>query len=186
MNEMEIINLHKRCNKTDTKAVVKTAPKAPKSRYHLFLRKQLHEMTREDRKNRRSKEIKEDPAKLFAYNDRVRQMKNEAEEPGDDSQNEKTVADRPAVRLPQRAPKTPKFVDTGLDVSDDEQERVVKKPQKASKIPKFVDTDLDDSDDKQEPVLKNPKKAPKSPEFVDTDSSTEDKQEPSVKQPQKA
>ena len=195
MDEMEIINLHKRCNKTDIKVVTKTAPKAPKSGYHLFLREQLDEMTGEDRKNYRSivsrrwKEIKKkkkNPARLSAYNDRAKQMKNEAEEPGDDSQNEKTVADRPAVRLPQKAPKTPKFVDTGLDVSDDEQERVVKKPQKASKIPKFVDTDLDDSDDKQEPVLKNPKKAPKSPEFVDTDSSTEDKQEPSVKQPQKA
>ena len=54
MDEMEIINLHKRCNKTDTKAVVKTAPKAPKSRYHLFLREQLDEMTGEDRKNYRS------------------------------------------------------------------------------------------------------------------------------------
>ena len=31
MDEMEIINLHKRRNKTDTKAVTKTAPKAPRS-----------------------------------------------------------------------------------------------------------------------------------------------------------
>ena len=31
MDEMEIINLHKRRNKTDTKAVAKTAPKAPRS-----------------------------------------------------------------------------------------------------------------------------------------------------------
>ena len=54
MDEMEIINLHKRCNKTDIKAVAKTAPKAPKSGYHLFLREQLDEMTREDRKNYRS------------------------------------------------------------------------------------------------------------------------------------
>ena len=38
MDEMEIINLHKRCNKKDIKAVAKTAPKVPKSRYHLFLR----------------------------------------------------------------------------------------------------------------------------------------------------
>ena len=48
-DEMEIINLHKKCNKT--KAVAKTVPKAPKSRYHLFLREQLDEMTREGRKN---------------------------------------------------------------------------------------------------------------------------------------
>ena len=31
MDEMEIINFHKRRNKTDTKAVAKTAPKAPRS-----------------------------------------------------------------------------------------------------------------------------------------------------------
>ena len=35
-DEMEIINLHKRCNKTKTDA--NTAPKTPKSGYHLFLR----------------------------------------------------------------------------------------------------------------------------------------------------
>ena len=145
MDEMEIINLHKRCNKTGIKAVVKTAPKVPKSRCHLFLRERLDEMTGEDRKNyqiiasRRWEEIKEDPARLSAYNDRARQMKNEAEKPGDDSQNQKTVVDRPAVRLPQKAPKIPKFVDTGLNGSDDEQERVVKKPQKAPKSPEFVD-----------------------------------------------
>ena len=54
MDEMEIINLCKRCNKTDTKIVTKTAPKAPKSGYHLFLREQLDEMTGEDRKNYQS------------------------------------------------------------------------------------------------------------------------------------
>ena len=86
MDEMEIINLHKRCNKADIKAVPKTAPKTPKSGYHLFLRERLDEMTGEDRKNYRSivsrrwKEIKEDPARLSAYNDRARQMKNEAED----------------------------------------------------------------------------------------------------------
>ena len=81
-DKMEIINPHKRCNKIDIKAVAKTAPKAPKSGYHLFLREQLDEMTREDRKNyqnivsRRWKEIKENPASLSAYNDRARQMKS--------------------------------------------------------------------------------------------------------------
>ena len=54
MNEMEIINLHKRCNKRDTKAAPKTgakaASKAPRSRYHLFLREQLDETTGEDQK----------------------------------------------------------------------------------------------------------------------------------------
>ena len=42
MDEMDIINLHKRCNKTDTKAATKTGEKAalraPRSGYHLFLR----------------------------------------------------------------------------------------------------------------------------------------------------
>ena len=45
-NEMKIINLHKKCNKT--KAVAKTALKALKSGYHLFLREQLNEMMGED------------------------------------------------------------------------------------------------------------------------------------------
>ena len=48
-DEMETINLHKRCNKTKT--VANTAPKTPKSRYQLFLREQLDEMTGEDQKN---------------------------------------------------------------------------------------------------------------------------------------
>ena len=135
MDEMEIIKLNKRCNKkTDTKTVTKTAPKAPKGRYHLFLTEQLDEMTGEDRKNyqtivsRRWKEIKEDPERLSAYNGRARQMKNEVGEPGDDSQNEKTVIDRPAVKQPQKASKIPKFVDTDSDNQDHEQGRVVKKP----------------------------------------------------------
>ena len=43
IDEVEIISLHKRCNKTKT--VAKTAQKAPKSGYHLFLREQLDVMT---------------------------------------------------------------------------------------------------------------------------------------------
>ena len=76
MDEMEIINLHKRCNKRDTKAAPKTgakaASKAPRSRYHLFLREQLDETIGEDGKNyhsivsRRWKDIKEDTARLSA------------------------------------------------------------------------------------------------------------------------
>ena len=81
MDEMKIINFRKRCSNTDIKVVPKTVPKTPKSRYYLFLRKQLDEMTGENRKNCRSivsrgwKEIKEDPARLSAYNDRARQIK---------------------------------------------------------------------------------------------------------------
>ena len=43
MDEMEIINLHKRCDKTitATKTGAKAPPKAPRSGYHLFLRESL-------------------------------------------------------------------------------------------------------------------------------------------------
>ena len=71
MDEVEIINLHKRCNKTGAKAETKRGAKAkaktdskaeskrgakagvkaPRRRYHLFLREQLEKMTGEDRKN---------------------------------------------------------------------------------------------------------------------------------------
>ena len=119
MDEMEIINLHKKCNKR--KAVAKTALKAPKIGYHFFLREQLDEMTGEDQKiyrsvvSRRWKEIKEDPARLSEYNDRVRKMQNEAEEPSDDSQNEKTTVDRPTAKHLKKSTKSPEFVDTDSD-----------------------------------------------------------------------
>ena len=167
-------------DKSSHKGRCKGRSKGPRSGYHLFLREQLDKVTGEGRKNYRSivsrrwKEIKEDPARLSVYNDRARQMKNEAEKLGNDSQNEKMVADRPAVRLTQKAPKTSRLVDIGSDDSDDEQECVVKKPQKASKTQRLVDTGLDDSDDEQERVVEKPKKAPKSPGFVDTGSDDSD------------
>lgn len=49
---MEIISLHKKSNKTvtkaGTKAGVKTGAKAPKSGCHLFMRKKPGKMTQED------------------------------------------------------------------------------------------------------------------------------------------
>ena len=55
--------------------------------------------------SRRWKEIKGDPARLSEYNDRARQMKNEAEKPakaGDDlsvgSLKQQTVTERPVVK----------------------------------------------------------------------------------------
>ena len=68
MDEVEIINLHKRCNKTGAKAETKRGAKAkadpkigakaaskdPRSEYHLFLREQLEKMTVEERRNYRS------------------------------------------------------------------------------------------------------------------------------------
>ena len=107
----------------------------------------------------------------------------------------KTDGKKTTTKQPQKAPKTPEFVDTDSDDSDDEQgpavkcivmysteneqEPVVKQPQKIPKTPEFVDTDSDDSGDKQE---RQPKKASKIPKFVDT----EVEQEATVKQPQKA
>ena len=69
-------------------------------------------------------EIKENPARLSAYNDRARQMKNEAETPGGNSLVlEKSVEERFAVKHPQEAPKTPGFVRTGPDDSSTENEQ---------------------------------------------------------------
>ena len=128
-------------------------------------------MTGEDGKNyrgivsKRWKEIKEDPAKLSAYNDSTRQMKNEAEKPtklGDDSsvssaeQCEKMMVARSAVkkslqRQPQKAPKTPEFVDTDSDDSgtENEEEPVLKQSQKAPKTLEFL-IQTDDSDNEEE------------------------------------
>ena len=87
MDEMEIVNLRKKCNKKDTKPAAKATSKAHRSGYHFFLWEQLDEMIGEDKKNyhsivsRRWKEIKEGFARLSAYSDRATQMKNEAEKP---------------------------------------------------------------------------------------------------------
>ena len=105
-------------------------------------------MTGEKRRNylstvlRRWKEIKEDSARLSEYNDRARRMKNKAEKPaksGDDhsgsSMEQQMVTERFVVKKTQR------------------------QPQKASKSPEFVDTDSDDSDDdseEQKPSVKQP------------------------------
>ena len=180
MDEVEIISLHKRCNKTGVKAGAKAVAKAPRSRYHLFLREQLGKMKGEDQKNYRSivwrrwKEIKEDPARLFAYSKRARQMRDEAEKPTksrDDpsvgSTHEETVTESSVVkrtqRQPQKAPNSPEFVETESDDSDD---------------------DDDDDDEERKPMIKRiltlPRKAPKSPKLVKADpedsgdSDTED------------
>ena len=180
-------------------------PRAPRSRYHFFLREQLDEMAGEDRKKYRSivsrswKEIKEDPARLSEYNDRVRQMLNEAEEPNDESQNEKTMVDRSTAKHFKKVPKSPKPVDTDSDNSDDEQEPVVEQPKKVPKTPEFVDADSDDSGDEQEPVVEQLQKASKISEYSDNEQrlavnyqrcivmySTDDEQVSVIKQPQKA
>ena len=156
MDEVEIINLNKRCNKTDAKAETKTgvkakadaktgakaASKTPRSRYYLFLREQLEKMTGEDRRNyhsielRRRKGIKENPARLSAYNNRTRQITNEAE--------------------------TPTKVEDSLSVGSMEQQMMTERSvlktnqRQPSIIAEFVDTDSLDSDTKnqQEPTVK--------------------------------
>ena len=126
MDKVEIINLQKRCNKAGAKAAFKAdtkrGGKVASSRYHLFLREQLGKMTEEDRINYRSivsgrwKKIKEDPARLIAYNKRTKQMMNETEKPtksGDDPsvgrmvQHEEMVTERPVVKNTGTAQKSP-------------------------------------------------------------------------------
>ena len=69
--------------------------------------------------SRRWKEIKEDPTRLTAYNDRARQMKNETKKSGDDSSiHEKLVAGRSAVKQPKKGPKTSGSVDTSPGTED--------------------------------------------------------------------
>ena len=69
--------------------------------------------------SRRWNEIKEDPSRLSVYNDRARQMKNEAEKPtklGDDSsvsrteQHEKTIAERATVKKKKKQKQPPKSI----------------------------------------------------------------------------
>ena len=76
---------------------------------------------------------------------------------------------------------------------DDEQEPAVKKPQKAPKTSEYSDNEqvpaakyivMYSTEDEQEPVIKQPQKVSKIPKFADT--GTEDEQETTVKQPQKA
>ena len=167
---MEIIKLHIRCSKTGAKAETKkgakavakagsktgakAAGKAPRSGYHFFLREQFENMTGEDRRNyrnivsRRWKEIKEDPARLSAYNDRARQIKDV--DPSVSSMEQQTMTERQFQKVPQ----SPEFVDTDSDDSDtedeEEQEPAVKQPKEVPKSPEFVDTDPDDSDNEEE------------------------------------
>ena len=55
--------------------------------YHIFLREQLGKMKEQDWENycniksKKWKKIKEDPARLIAYNNRTKQMRDEAEKP---------------------------------------------------------------------------------------------------------
>ena len=54
MEEVEIISIYERCNKTGAKAGAKAHVKASanssRSKYYLFLREQFDKMAREDRK----------------------------------------------------------------------------------------------------------------------------------------
>ena len=83
---------------------------------------------------------------------------------------------RPTAKHLKKVPKTPEFVHTDSDDTNDEQGPAAKQLQKATKTSGFVDTDLDDSDDEQEPVIEQLQKAPKPPGFVDTGTGEEQEQ----------
>ena len=143
-------------------------------------------MTGDDRKNYRSivsgrwEKIKEDPARLFSYNNRSRQMRDEAEKPTkseDDPSvgimHEETVTETPVVkrtqRKPKKAPKSPEFAEMESDDSDNEERKpLVKRTQrKPKKAPKPADTDPYDSDDEEEKSCGESSKKLQ-PELVDT------------------
>lgn len=79
MDEMKIISLQKRGNKTSAKASANFNAKAPRKKYSLFLMEQLSKISGEDQENccsivsKRWNKIKEDPA----YNSRAKQIRDE-------------------------------------------------------------------------------------------------------------
>ena len=166
--------------------------KTPRSGYHLFLREQFEKMTGVDRRNyctilsRKWKAIKEDPARISAYNDGSRQIKD----PSISSMEQQTMAERQL----QKVPNSPEFVDTDSDDADtedeEEQEPEVKQPKKYQQPQSLLipsnDSDTEDEEE-QKPAVKQPQKVRTSSEFVDTDSDTkyEEEQEPAPKQSQK-
>ena len=166
--------------------------KTPRSGYHLFLREQFEKMTGVDRRNyctilsRKWKAIKEDPARISAYNDGSRQIKD----PSISSMEQQTMAERQL----QKVPNPPEFVDTDSDDADtedeEEQEPEVKQPKKYQQPQSLLipsnDSDTEDEEE-QKPAVKQPQKVRTSSEFVDTDSDTkyEEEQEPAPKQSQK-
>lgn len=83
--KVKMISLHEIFNKARAKTDSKAGLRAPKSCYHLFLKEQFDNMTREDKKNyrgfvsKRWNEIKRNPEKLIEYNKREKQMTDEPE-----------------------------------------------------------------------------------------------------------
>ena len=64
------------------------------------------------------------------------------------------MVDKPESRQTKKTPKTPEFIDTDSNDSDNEQELTSEQLKKPPKTPEFVDTDSDDSDNEQEPAVK--------------------------------
>ena len=83
MDEVKIISLQKRGNKISAKAGASFYAKAPRSKYSLFLTEQLGKISGEDQENfcsivsKRLNKIKEDPARVIAYNSRAKQIRDE-------------------------------------------------------------------------------------------------------------
>ena len=127
MDKMEIISLHKRCNKK-AKKVSQPKKASPKS---------------------------DEPKKVSGPIDDPIEEEQNPKKAGGKNTTTKTGKKVKKASQAKKAPNTPEFVDTGLDDTDQEQERVVNKPQIVPKAPEFVDTGTDNEQND------NPKKQQK-------------------------
>ena len=121
MDEMEIINLHKRCNKKAKK--VSQAKKAlPKLDGPKKVSRLIDDPSEEEQKPKKG-----------------------------DGKKTTTKAGKKVKKTaqPKKVPKIPEFVDTDSDDSDEEQEPVAEQLQKALKTAEFVDTGTVDEQGRQ-------------------------------------
>ena len=142
-DEMEIINLHKKCNKKIRK--VSQPKKASWS---------------------------DEPKKVTELIDNLSEVEQKSKKA--DGKKAPTKVGQKVKKIPQpkKVPKTPEFVGTDSDDSDDEQGLTAKQPQKASKAPEFVDIGSS-PEDEQEPTAEQPQKASKIPGGSDDESPQE-------------
>ena len=149
-DEMEIINLNKKCNKKDRKEPKKASG----------------DPSEEEQKSKKKTDGKKTTTK---QPQKVTKIPEFSDTDSDVSDNEQEPGQL------QKASKTHEYSDDeqGATVkrivmysTEGEQEPVIKQPQKASKVPKFVDTDSDDSGYEQ------PKKVSKTAEYSDDDQES--------------
>ena len=166
-DEMEIINIHKKCSKKERKE--------PK--------KALDDLNEEEQKSKKtdgkktttkqSQKVPKIPEFVDVEQERQPKKASKTTEYSDDEQGSEVTC-------------------IVMYSTENEQDPTVKQPQKVPKTPEFVDTD---SDDEQEPTPKHSQKASKASEFVDDEQgpavkcivmySTEDEQGSTIKKPQK-